>query len=166
EYNIPTVTISEQFSPLVKVDLQFVKQGWSGNFEIKRDRTLSLSTGAQVVNEIKGSELVFGAGYLYPKLKINKIKIKGKPLESDLKIKLDLSIRNNTTLQRRIVDGINTPTAGQRIITLRTSAEYQISTNVSLRFFFDRTMNRPVVSSSFPTSNTNAGVSIRFTLGG
>ena len=166
QYNIPTVTISEQFSPLVKVDLQFVKQGWSGNFEIKKDRTLSLNTGAQVLNEIKGSEIVLGAGYLYPKLKINKIKIKGKPLESDLKIKLDLSIRNNTTLQRRIVDGINTPTAGQRIITLRTSAEYQISTNVALRFFFDKTMNRPVVSSSFPTSNTNAGISIRFTLGG
>ena len=164
-YNIPTVTISEQFSPLIKVDMQFVKPGWSGNFEIKRDRTLSLSTGTQVLNEIKGNELVFGAGYLYPKLTIKKFKVKGKPLQSDLKIKVDLSVRKNSTLQRRIVDGINTPTAGQRIITLRTSADYQISNNVTLRFFFDKTLNRPVVSSSFPTANTNAGISVRFTLG-
>jgi cell surface protein SprA len=91
--------------------------------------------------------------------------VKGKPLQSDLKIKVDLSVRKNSTLQRRIVDGINTPTAGQRIITLRTSADYQITNNVTLRFFFDKTLNRPVVSSSFPTSNTNAGFSIRFTLG-
>jgi cell surface protein SprA len=82
-----------------------------------------------------------------------------------LKIKVDVSIRNNTTVQRRIVDGINTPTAGQQIITIRTSAEYQISSNVAIRLFYDRTNNTPVVSSSFPTSNTNAGVSIRFTIG-
>lgn len=35
-YYIPTVTVSEQFSPLIKIDLQFVKPGWSGNFEIKK----------------------------------------------------------------------------------------------------------------------------------
>jgi cell surface protein SprA len=102
---------------------------------------------------------------MYPKLVIKRIKIKGKPLTSDLKIKADLSIRKNSTIQRRILDGVNTPTAGQRIITLRTSAEYQISTNVAIRLFFDKTMNKPVVSSTFPTSNTNAGISIRFTLG-
>jgi cell surface protein SprA len=164
-YTVPTVTISEQFSPLIKVDLQFVKPGWSGNFEIKKDRTLSLATGNQTLNEIKGNEIVVGAGYVIKDLEIKKIKIKNKPLKSDLKLKLDLSVRKNTTIQRRINEGLNTATAGQRIITLRTSAEYQVMQNVSLRFFFDKTMNRPVVSSTFPTSNTNAGVSIRFTLG-
>ncbi|MBC7864403.1 MAG: cell surface protein SprA, partial [Bacteroidia bacterium] len=164
-YNIPTVTISESFSPLIKVDLQFVKPGWSGNFEIKKDRTLSLSTGNQIVSEIKGNELVVGAGYVVKDLTIKKIKVKGKPLKSDLKLKVDLSVRKNSTIQRRILDGLNTPTAGQRIITLRTSAEYQVLQNMSIRFFFDRTMNKPLVSSTFPTSNTNAGISIRFTLG-
>ena len=33
-----------------------------------------------------------------------------------------------------------------------------------IRLFYDLTTNEPFVSSSFPTSNTNIGLSLRFTI--
>ena len=178
KYQINTVTIQENFSPLVKVDITFAEKkkkkkadgtipqsgSITANFEIKKDRTISLNANIPQITETRGQEYVFGAGYRYPKLKLNKIKIKGKPLESDLNCKVDLSFRNNITIQRRVVDGISVPSLGQDIITLKTSVDYALTQFVNLRLYFDRIINNPVVATSFPTSNTNAGFSLRFNL--
>jgi cell surface protein SprA len=85
-------------------------------------------------------------------------------LESDLNCKIDLSFRNNVTVQRRVVDGISVPSLGQNIITLKTSVDYALTQFVNLRLYFDKIINNPVVATSFPTSNTNAGFSLRFNL--
>ncbi|MBS1636334.1 MAG: cell surface protein SprA [Bacteroidetes bacterium] len=164
KYTITGATISEAFSPLIKVDLKFNKPGWQGNFEVKRDKTVNLNiTGPQII-ETKGQEYIIGAGYKYPKLKINAIKIKGQPLQSDLNIKVDISYRRNMTVIRRIVDEISTPTSGQNIITLKSSIDYQLTQNINLRFFYDWIRTKPQTSATFPTANTNAGFSLRFNL--
>jgi cell surface protein SprA len=87
-YNINAITITEAFSPLIKFDFQFVKQGWSANIETKRDKSTTLNiTGPQII-ETKGQEYILGIGYMYPKLKFKKITIQGKVLESNLTVKL------------------------------------------------------------------------------
>ena len=164
KYVISGATITESFSPLIKFDLKFKKQGLLGNFEIRKDKTVNLNiTGPQIM-ETKGQEYIVGVGYRYPKLKINAIKIKGKPVESDLNFKLDLSYRKNLTVARRIVEEISTPTGGQNIITLKTSLDYQLTQNINLRLFYDWIRTKPQTSQSFPTANTNAGFSLRFNL--
>lgn len=164
-YNITGATISEAFSPLIKIDMKFNKPGWQGNFEIKKDKTENLNiTGPQII-ETKGQEYIFGIGYRYPGLTIKKIKIKGQPLKSDLNLKVDLSFRRNlTTIRRMLPDPISTPTSGQNIITLKSSLDYQLTQNVTIRFFYDWIRNKPQTSASFPTANTNAGFSLRFNL--
>lgn len=164
KYTINGATITEGFNPLIKFDLKFNKPGLMGNFEIKKDKTVNLNiTGPQII-ETKGQEYVVGIGYRYPGLKINAIKIKGKPLESDLNLKVDLSYRRNMTIIRRIVDEISTPTGGQNIISLKTAIDYQLTQAVNLRFFYDWIKTTPQTSNSFPTANTNAGFSLRFNL--
>jgi cell surface protein SprA len=164
KYVITGATITEGFSPLVKFDLKFNKPGLIGNFEIKKDKTVNLNiTGPQII-ETKGQEYVIGFGYRYPKLKINAFKVRGKPLESDLNFKLDLSYRRNLTIIRRIVDEISTPTGGQNIVTLKTALDYQLTQNINLRLFYDWISTKPQTSNSFPSSNTNAGFSLRFNL--
>lgn len=163
-YNATSVVVSEAFSPLIKVDLQFNKPGWQGNFEIKRDKTVTLNlTGPQII-ETKGQEYVVGIGYRYPKLTIKKLSIQGKPLQSDLNIKIDLSYRRNVSVIRRIVDEISTPTGGTNIITLRSAIDYQLTQNINLRLFYDWIRTTPQTSASFPTSNVNAGFSLRINL--
>lgn len=164
QYTIAGATISESFSPLIKFDLKFNKPGWQGNFQINRDKSTNLNiTGPQII-ETKGQEYIVGVGYRYPKLKINSIKIKGQPLQSDLNVKIDLSYRRNMTVIRRIVDEISTPTSGQNIITLKSSIDYQLTQNINLRFFYDWIRTKPQTSATFPTANTNAGFSLRFNL--
>jgi len=55
-------------------------------------------------------------------------------------------------------------TAGQNAITIKTTADYMLSDRFELRLYFDKVINKPFTSLSFPTSNTNFGVSFRFTL--
>jgi len=163
-YSVSSVVISEAFSPLIKVDLQFNKPGWQANFEIKRDKTVTLNlTGPQII-ETKGQEYVIGVGYRYPKLTIKKLSIQGKTLQSDLNIKIDLSYRRNVSVIRRIVDEISTPTGGTNIFTLRSAIDYQLTQNINLRLFYDWIRTTPQTSASFPTSNVNAGFSLRINL--
>lgn len=163
-YTIQGATITEAFSPLIKVDFKFNKPGLMANFEMKKDKTVNLNiTGPQII-ETKGQEYIVGIGYRFPNLTIQKLKIKGKPLKSDLNFKLDLSYRRNMTVIRRIVDEISTPTGGQNIITLKTALDYQLTQAINLRLFYDWIKTTPQTSSSFPTANTNAGFSLRFNL--
>ncbi len=160
-YNINAVTITEAFSPLIKFDFQFVKQGWSANLETKRDKTTSLNiTGLQII-ETKGQEYIVGLGYMYPKLKIKGVQIQGKVLESNLLLKLDVSYRENLSIIRRVSDGISIPTGGTNIITLRSSADYQLTQNINLRLFYDWIRTKPQTSASFPTANATGGFSLR-----
>jgi cell surface protein SprA len=164
KYTIAGATITEAFSPLIKFDFKFNKPGLMANFEIKKDKTVNLNiTGPQII-ETKGQEYIIGVGYRYPKLKINALKIKGKPLESDLNFKMDLSYRRNLTIIRKIVDEISTPTGGQNIISLKTALDYQLTQAINLRLFYDWIRTSPQTSNSFPTANTNAGFSLRFNL--
>ena len=160
-YNINAITITEAFAPLIKFDFQFIKQGWSANVETKRDKTTSLNiTGPQII-ETKGQEYIVGLGYMYPKLKIKGIQIQGKVLESNLLVKLDVSYRKNLSIIRRISDEISIPTGGTNILTLRSSADYQLTQNINLRIFYDWIKTKPQTSASFPTANATGGFSLR-----
>ena len=54
--------------------------------------------------------------------------------------------------------------AGQDIISMKASVDYVIGERLSLRVFYERVINKPVISTSFPSANTNIGISLRFTL--
>jgi cell surface protein SprA len=160
-YNVNAITISESFSPLIKFDLQFVKQGWSANAETRRDKTTTLNVTAFQIIETKGQEYIVGLGYMYPKLKFKNIKIQGKTLESNLLVKLDLSYRRNLSVIRDVALGTSIPTGGTDIITLRSSADYQLTPNINLRVFYDWIRTKPKTSASFPTASGTGGFSIR-----
>jgi len=160
-YTINAVTITEGFTPLIKFDLQFQKPGWQANAEMKRDKTISLNiTGPQII-ESKGQEYIVGLGYRYPNLTLKKLTIGGKPLKSDLTLKMDFSFRKNLSIIRRIADDISVPTGGTNIITLRSSADYLLTPNINLRIYLDWIRTKPQTSASFPTSNTSGGFSLR-----
>jgi cell surface protein SprA len=160
---IMTLNILEQFAPLLGVDLT-LSNNMSVKFEVKKDRNISLSLANNQITEIKGSEIKFGSGYTWRKLSLP-FKIAGKTLDpSDLRMRLDVSIRDNKTITRKIVENQNQATAGQRAVSIQFSGDYNLTKQLMLRIYFDRRVNTPFVSTSFPTANTNAGFAIRFQL--
>lgn len=160
---ILTMSIMEQFSPLLGVDMT-LKNNMTAKLELKKDRNMSLSLTNNQITEIKGTEIVFGSGYVFKKLQLP-IKFQGKQIDpSDLRLTLDVSIRDNKTITRKIVEDQNQPTAGQKMVSIKFNGSYQLSKFLTVRLYFDRVVNTPFISTSFPTANTSAGFALRFQL--
>lgn len=162
EREITTVTIAEVMHPFINFDAT-LQNSLLAKFEYNRDRNLSLGLTNFQVTEIRGKEYVIGSGYRFKKVKFP-FQIGGKTPQSDLNLRVDLSWRQNNTVIRKMEEGQNQVTAGQDIISIKTSADYVIDQRLNVRAFYERVVNKPVISTSFPSSNTNIGISLRFTL--
>jgi cell surface protein SprA len=164
QYEMNVVTINEQFSPLINVDLNW-KNSLTTRVEWKKSRTISLNLTSNQIADARSDELVIGTGYRFDNVQIV-IRTGGtqKSLKSDLNIRFDFSIRDNKTIARKLVENVNQPVVGQRVFTIGTSADYVLSDKFNLSIFADHTMNNPFVANTFPTSNTNFGFSLKFTL--
>jgi cell surface protein SprA len=164
KYEINSITINEQFSPLIGLDLTW-NNSLITKFEMKKSRTLALGFSNNQLNENKSNEYVIGAGYRIKDVQVTlKAGGKQKNYKSDINIRVDLSIRNSLTLIRKLEEGVTMPTAGQTNITIKTSADYTLSDRFIIKVFFDKTVNNPKISTTYRTSQANFGVSIRFQL--
>jgi cell surface protein SprA len=164
KYQINAVTVSEQFSPLINLDLNW-KNNLTSRFEWRKSRTVTLNLSGNQITDARINELVFGAGYRFDNVQII-IKTRGsqKAFKSDLNLKFDLSIRDNKTLTRKLIEDVNQPVSGVKVFTIGATADYVLSDRFNLQIFADHTMNNPFVATTYPTSNTNFGFSLKFTL--
>jgi cell surface protein SprA len=62
------------------------------------------------------------------------------------------------------LDGVNQPTAGLYVYSIKVAADYAVNQRVNVRAFYEQTVNTPIISTSYPTSNINAGFEVRFSL--
>lgn len=162
---IDQVTISEQLSPLFKIDVN-LKNSFQTNFEVRRDRNLSLSFSNSQLTEVSRTSYVIGAGYRFKDVELN-IRMGGantRQLKSDILVKADLAININKTTLRKIDQNINLISSGSKVFTLNLSGEYSLTEKIVLKAYFEMTANTPYVSNAFPNSTTQGGFSIRLTL--
>jgi cell surface protein SprA len=165
EYEIAQVSINEQFNPLINIDMTW-QNSLLTRFEYRRSRDISLSFTNNQITDVSSREIIIGSGYRFRDLAFNITQAGGgrQRVQSDLVLRLDLSFRQNLTVLRKLVEDVDQISAGQQMISINTSAEYQVSPRVNFRFFFDRVINNPFVSNQFPNTNTHAGFSLRFML--
>lgn len=166
-YDMTLLSISEQFSPLIKLDMTW-NNSLLTNFEYKKSRNLSLSFVNNQLTEVTSNEYIIGVGYRIKNVKFAMKTLGGKgkkkQMNSDLNLKVDFSVRDNKTILRRLDEEIDQISSGQRITSLNFSADYMISQKFTIRFYFDRIMNKPAVANQYPNSTTSGGLSLRFTL--
>jgi cell surface protein SprA len=164
QYEINVVSVNEQFSPLINIDLNW-KNSLTTRFEWRKSRTVSLNLTSNQIADARINEIIIGAGYRFDNVQII-LKTGGgqRALKSDLNLRFDLSIRDNKTLARKLVENVNQPVVGQKVFSIGTTADYVLSDRFNLQIFADHTMNNPFVANTFPTSNTNFGFSLKFTL--
>lgn len=161
-YFMTSVTLSESYNPLIKMDLTF-NNSLQASVEVKSSRNISLNFPNSQVTESNTFEVVVGAGYTIKEVKLP-FRIGGKEIKSNLNLRFDFGLRDNSTIIRKIDTEIEQVTAGQRAINIKAFAEYQINSSIMVRLFVDQIINNPFVANQFPTANTNAGLSVRFTL--
>lgn len=163
EYQLDGVAIDEKFIPLAGLDLT-MKNDLSAKIEYKQARSVALSFANNQILEARSKEYTFGIGYKIPNLEIP-LSIGGNQqlFKSDLNLRADLTYRDMLTIVRRINEADNQLSAGQKNFSLKINADYNLN-KVTLRLFYDQTINTPRVSTSYRTSNTKIGFSIRFNL--
>jgi cell surface protein SprA len=159
---VPNITISEQFAPLLDIDMQFTNQV-TARFEYKKSRTLSLSLIDFQLSEMRSTEFTIGAGWRKRGI-FSFIKWKGKPLDNDASFRLDFGIRDDVTANSRLDQTQALPTSGQKIISINPTIDYVISNRVSIQLYFDQRRVMPKISTSPPITTTKAGVNIRISL--
>ena len=163
---IAQVSINEQFSPLFKLDMLW-KNSLITKVEIKNSRTLSLSLVNNQLTETNTKDYVIGTGFRIKDVEFRFISGgRGKKMSSDLDLKLDLNIRNNKTIIRKVIEDVEQITMGQQIISIKFSADYVLNQRLNIKAFYDKVITNPFISTTFPGSITNAGFSLRFTLAG
>ena len=169
QLNVLMASISEQFGPLLNVDMT-LRNSLIAKVEFRKGRDLSLSLQNSQLTEVVSKEITIGSGYIINNVELPfKIAGSSKKIKSDLNLRADVSIRTNKTVVRRIpIEGetLFDPilSAGQRNITIKFTGDYVVNAKFTLRVFFDRIMNTPFISNQFPNSNTSFGISLRFTL--
>ena len=165
KYEINQVTINENFSPLFKIDLTF-KNSLQARFEIKKNRTLSLALSNNQVTESLKNEWIIGTGYKIKNLSLNLFSAgRKRAVKSDLNLKLDLSLRENEVVIRKLEENLEEITQGNRVFSLKFTSDYVVNSRLNVRVFYDKVLTTPYISSSFPSAVTNGGFSIRFSLG-
>jgi len=65
-----------------------------------------------------------------------------------------------------VIENTTQATAGQRVFSIRSSADYLVGKNLTVSLFYDQQLTDPTIATSYVTGNTAAGLRLRFNLGG
>ncbi len=158
------VSINEQFTPLISLDMQLTNT-LTTRLEYKKSRSITLSFNNNQLMENKSEEYVLSFTYRFQEVPIT-IKTQGnkRSFQSDLNLRADVSVRDNRMIMRKLEEDVDKLTSGQRVVMLKFTADYVLSSRFNLRLFYDQNINRPFVQLSYPTSNTKFGFNLKFTL--
>ncbi len=164
-FNISSVSITEKFAPLIGV-VATMNNNVTINAEYRDSRTLTLNSSAGQLMEASTKTLVVGGGYKIANFNtILKMKGSQQGISNDLTMNLDFSFSNNQALIRRIESNTAQATSGTRTIGINFIANYILSKRITLGAYFDHQINTPLVStSSYPTTNSNYGISVNLSL--
>ncbi len=162
-FTINQVSLIESFSPLIGFNIS-TKKRMNFNIDYNRERSLTLNMSNSQITELTRGEFSLTFGYTKAKFKLP-FRRQGKviTLKNDLSIKMQLSIGDNKTVQRKI-DDLNTITSGTRSFQLRPTIDYIVNEKVSVQIYFERSVNDPRVLTAFKRTSTAFGTRIRFSL--
>jgi len=166
KYEINSVSINEQFSPLINIDMTW-KNNLTTRFEIKKSRTLTFTFSNNQLSEVRNEEYGVSLGYRFDDLNLIfdfGSDDKQQTFSQDLNVRANFKLRDTKTMLRKVLEDVEDLTDGQKAIIIGVSADYMLTNRFTVRFFYDRNITDPFISRSYPSSNTSIGFSFRFTL--
>ena len=186
-YDISTATINETFSPLLGLDMTF-HNDLTARVEMRRTRVLTLSMTSQLLTETHSNDVVLGFGYRVADFKgftrASRVKrtvrsrnrrgaqeeAPATPTLTDgtphaLNLRLDISFRSQSALQRNLLTQLSQATSGNRALQISLSADYEVSKFLTVSAYYDRQSNQPLLTSSaYPSTMQDFGINLKFQL--
>ena len=187
---IPEIIISEQFSPIIGLDVK-TKNNMNLNFEWKKTRNLLLSLGLGQLTEARATEYVFGFGFTKENVNIGFLtggnsqgrrgsRTSDAPQDDqqtsnrggvtnsrgrELTFNVDFALRDDVTWIHKFDDGASEkPIRGLKTIRFNPSIDYDVNENLTLRMFFDYSNSKPYLSTSYPITSIQGGITASFIL--
>ncbi len=163
-YVIQSIGFNESFAPLLGITMNF-DNGMNVTLDFKKSRMVNLNIGVQQLTESRNTDLSFRfswrrKGFEQP------ITLFGKEisLKNNITYRMEMTYRKVRTQNRFLDSDITQPTGGSTNIIIKPSIDYMVNTQLTARVYFEKNINNPVLSTSFPTRFTAFGVQVRFTL--
>ncbi|TKG92369.1 cell surface protein SprA [Puteibacter caeruleilacunae] len=165
QYDINSVSIIEQFSPLINIDAIWIND-LSTQFEVKRSRSLMLNFANNQLTEQLDNEYILGFGYRFTGVDMFiKTKGAGQSASNDLNLNLDFSYRITKTTLRKIVEGIDDVLNGYKTFGVKAYAEYLLSNRLNVKVYFNKDINDPIKQeNAYYRADTEFGFSFKFSL--
>lgn len=165
-YTFSQVGYVETFAPLIGIDVT-MRNNMQVRAQYNKDRAFILGLVNQTLTEDAGTEYIVGLGYILKDFPL-KITYKGRArtVKSDLNIRGDFALRDSQTRITNILQNDSQVTGGQRMMSLKFSADYNVSENLNLKLFYDQLMTKYKISTAFPLSTIRAGLTATFTFSG
>ena len=156
------VQITEQMNPLMRISVNMVNS-FQFNFSLQKNRTLMLSFSNNQLTETTRSGFTFGAGYRFKDVSFDvRFADKVHKLKSDILVQLNLTYNDNKTNIRKINQNVSQISSGSSVWMAELSGEYALTTNLTVKAFFQTNINTPYISNSYPNSTTKGGLTVRF----
>lgn len=162
-YVISQVLISEQFAPLIGINVR-TKSRINAKLEYRTKRDLALNISNAQVSELNSKDVSFELGFTKNNMKMP-FKSQGRTivLKNDVTFRLNLTVSDTKTIQRKLNE-LGTVTNGTINFQLRPNISYALNEKLNIQAYFERTINEPLISSSYRRSTTRFGVQVRFNL--
>jgi cell surface protein SprA len=162
--DVTAININETFNPLFDIDVTWLNN-ITTRIEYRKSRNITMSLTNNQATEMYNNEASLGLGYRFENMKLFiKTKNSSKMVNNDLNLRADVTYGKNKTVLRKLVETNTQLTAGQDAMAIKFSADYNLSEVFLVRFFYDRIVNSPYISNAYRTTNSNIGISFRFTL--
>ena len=175
--------------PLLGLNVR-TKNDISLRVDMNRVRNLNLSFTDNQLNETRRVDYNIGFGYtlqnvfipfLYSKSKRRQRSRKSQRNErnqdaqnpgrqkkvngNEMEIRFDFSFSDNESLIHRFDTEIDPQASrGTKQVRISPAVDYDVNDNLTLTFFLDYNRTEPKTSRSFPITNINSGVTVRFSL--
>ncbi|MDR1683388.1 MAG: cell surface protein SprA, partial [Candidatus Symbiothrix sp.] len=164
-YDIASVSLIENFSPLIGVNAT-LKNSLTPKVEYRKQRNMALNLASLQLIETKSDEFVVGIGYVLKEFDVI-LRLKNdkqSKIKNDLTINADVSYKDIKSLLRKIDENVTQPSSGNKLFTIKIMADYVFSSKMNIRLFYDYQANTPLISTSYPVSASNFGMSFKLML--
>lgn len=155
------VSISEQFTPLIGVNIR-TKKDMSFKIDYKKRRDVGLNLSNAQITETKNNDITIDVGFTKKGMKIP-LGRKSKVLKNDVTFRMAFTLQDSKTVQRKIAD-LPIVTNGTTNLRFRPTINYEINKRTQFQWYFERTITSPRVSNSFKRTTTAFGFQLRFNL--
>jgi cell surface protein SprA len=163
-YIINQVMISEAFQPLVGITFR-TKSKLSFNFNYKTKRDISLNVSNAQVTEVNGKDWSAEVSFTKANMRLP-FKDQGRiiTLKNNITFLLNIVMSNNQAIQRKISPEESTITNGNINFQFKPNISYVVNQKLTMQLYADYNTNEPLVTNSFPRTNTRVGIKIMYNL--